>query len=306
MPVLTAPLLLAWLALAPVGEPSSTEGARQFDAPGLDPAAVERGLRARLGDEVERWQIEVRAGEVVGTFEVEWSAVDRRPEQRTIAVVGTTDEDRSRELAATLALILLESSANTEPEPEPDPTPGPVESEPVEPEPVEPKPKPVTVPVAVVGVEGHAGLGPLGDLDPSLGVGIGGGVWVVRDILQPRVRVGWARSQTDELVVDGINVGAGLAVGYPLRRWWFGALVLPAFKWTRGSEVKANTALSGGGEVSAMVQYRRPRLVLGLRTGIETTFRPVRIRGSEDAIRWGPVRWMLALEIGVGIGTRIR
>ena len=62
--------------------------------------------------------------------------------------------------------------------------------------------------------------------------------------------------------------------------------------------------LGGGGELTALVQYRRPWLVVGLRTGVETTFRPLRIRGNNDVIAWGPVRWLLVLELGLGLGRR--
>jgi hypothetical protein len=93
-----------------------------------------------------------------------------------------------------------------------------------------------------------------------------------------------------------------LAGGAPVGRWWIGVLALPTFKWTRGIDRKPAVALSGGGEATAMVQYRGRRWTLGLRTGVETTFRPVLVRGANDVIRWGPVRWVLVLELGIGLG----
>ncbi|MFV8750964.1 hypothetical protein ACNOYE_10505 [Nannocystaceae bacterium ST9] len=289
--VLARVAFAALLLFAPSEPP-----ARSFAAEGLDAAALESGLRVRVGEVIDQWGIEILATELRGTYAIELRPPgDRAPERRVVSLVGETDEDRSRELAATLALILLEEG---EGEPEF------VEPELIEPEPVEPEPESAAIelPRATLSLEGHFGVGPPSAPDPDYGVGLGAGAWLVRDHLQPRVRARWAHSSGDNLRVDGFGIGAGLAGGLPWRRWWFGVLALPTFKWTRGFDRKPSTALSGGGELSAMVQYRRPWLVVGLRTGIETTFRPVLVRGSNDVIRWGPVRWLLVLELGLGLG----
>ncbi len=282
---MSVPFVLAWafaalLMLAPA-EP-------RFVAEGLDPVALESGLRLRVGPILDAWGIAVRATDLRGTYELELLAPgSSEPNVRVVSLVGETDEDRSRELAVMLALILAESPAPVLP---PTPTPVPV------------LPRTPVLPRMVVALESHVGLGPIRQPDLDLGLGLGAGVWVVRDHLQPRVRAGWSHSSGESLRVDGLHVGAGLASGVPLGSWWLGVLVLPSFKWTRGVDRKPSIALSGGGELTAVVQYRRPRLVVGLRTGVETTFRPVLVRGSNDVIRWGPVRWTLVLELGLGLG----
>lgn len=287
MPFVLARVALATLLIFAPGEPSSL----RLAAEGLDPVALESGMRVRVGDVIDGWDIEVRATSLRGTYEVELRAPERpEPELRVVSLVGETDEDRSRELAAILALIIMESPGS---ELEPEPV--------LEPEP-DPLPEPRFVPRVALSLEGHVGLGPPRQPDMDLGAGLGAGIWLARHHLQPRLRAWWSRSSGEQLRVDGVSVGAGLAGGAPVGRWWFGVLALPTFKWTRAIDRKPAIALSGGGELTAMVQYRRPHWVIGLRTGVETTFRPVLARGSNDVIRWGPIRWLLVLELGVGLG----
>jgi hypothetical protein len=282
--VLARVALGALLTFAPGESPSL-----RLAAEGLDEVALESGVRVRVGNRIDGWDIEVRATELRGTYQIELREPEHsEPELRVVSLVGETDEDRSRELAATLALIIMEA-----PDPMHDPQ---LEAD------REPVPEPRFVPRAVLSLEGHVGLGPPRHLDMDLGAGLGAGVWLARHHLQPRLRAWWSHSSAEDLRVDGVSVGAGLAGGAPIGRWWIGLLALPTFKWTRGIDRKPAVALSGGGELTAMVQVRRPRWVLGLRSGIETTFRPVLIRGSNDVIRWGPVRWVLVLELGVGLG----
>lgn len=283
----TSALLVACLLAPPVHE---------LDTEGIDAAKLDAGLRARVGDEVDAWQIEIRATELRGTYEVTLLGPGRsEPEHRQVNLVGQTDEDRSRELASMLAVIIdLEpDEADGEPELEPEPQPDPV-----------PESKPFIVPRATISLEGHVGMGPPREPDTDAGLGLGVGAWLLDDHLQPRVRATWSRSQGQDLRVDGLSIGAGLAGGVSLGHWWLGALALPVFKWTRGESVRPATVVGGGGELTALVQYRRPWLVVGLRTGVETTFRPLRIRGNNDVIAWGPLRWLLVLEVGLGLGRR--
>lgn len=273
-------------------------------AQGIDPVILDAGLRVRVGEAIDDWQIEIRATELRGTYEVTLRGPDHgEVERRQVNLVGQTDEDRSRELASLLAVIIeesIEAKVATAKDPEPDPEPEP-QPEP-EPEQPEPQPRPLMVPRAAISWEGHVGAGPLRDPDIDLGVGLGVAGWLVRDHLQPRVRAWWSRSSGEDLRVDGVSVGAGLAAGAPIGHWWVGVLALPVFKWTRAESIRPATVLAGGGELTALVQYRRPWLVIGLRTGVETTFRPLRILGNNDAVRWGPFRWLLVLEVGLGLG----
>lgn len=273
----TAPILIAaWLAIAPLGETGL-----DLDAEGLDADAVEAGLRARVGDELELWSITVER-ETPTRYRVELRRGDARPDRRVVTLAGPTDEDRSRELAATLALILDEA--------DPVGAPDPVQ---VEPE--------LDLPIGFVALEGQINLGPPRDLDPSFGLGLGGGLWLLGDHLQPRARVGWSHSWVGSLDVHQVFAGLGLAGGAPVGRFWFGALALPAVKWTYARQISSSSAWFGGGEVSVLAQYRRRHFVVGLRTGIETTFPAPRVPGTREVIRWGHVRWLAVLELGFGI-----
>jgi hypothetical protein len=264
--------IVAWLAIAP-------ETGLDLAAQGLDPTAVEEGLRARVGDELDRWSISVER-ESETNYRVELRREGAAPEVRSVFLEGPSDEDRSRELAATLAVIIDEADELGASDPEP--------------------PR-LELPTGFMVLEGHVGLGPPRDLDPDFGLGLGGGAWLLRDHLQPRVRVGWSHSWAGALEVHQVHAGLGLAGGASVGRFWFGAMVLPALKWTYARQVRSDTAWFGGGEVSVIAQYRRKHFVIGLRTGIETTFPAPRVPGTREVIRWGHVRWLGVIEIGWGV-----
>lgn len=268
--------LFAALLSAPVDRPT-----HEFDAPGLDAAAVELGLRARAGDELEGWAIMVESvGGARYSLRLRGPG-DELEEQREIELTGQTDEDRSRELASTLALIIEDHGEIGAP--------------------LAPR-----LPRAFVAVEGHLGLGPPRAPDLDLGVGLGGGVWLLRDHLQPRLRVAWSHGWSGALRVNQLDVGLGLAAGASVggsRRpnlLWIGGLVMPTFSWNHIEQVRSATIWSGGGELGVLAQLRLPRLVVGVRTGVETTFPAIRALGSPDVIRLGHLRWLLAIELGLG------
>lgn len=269
-----APILIAaWLAVAP-----ASEAALDLDAEGLDADALELGLRARVGDELDAWSITVER-ESPTRYRVELRRGSARRDRREVILEGPTDEDRSRELAATLALIIDDSEDLGASNPA----------------------APVQLPVGFIVAEAHVELGPPRDLDPSFGLALGGGAWLLGDHLQPRVRVGWSHSWAGPLDVHQVHAGLGLAGGAAVGRLWIGALVLPSFNWTYARQVRASSGWFGGGELSAVVQYRRRHLVVGLRTGIETLFPAPRVPGTQAVIRWGHVRWLGVLELGFGV-----
>lgn len=272
---------VAWLAIAPASE-------LDLQAEGIDDAALEAGLRARVGDELDCWSISIER-EAANTYRIELRRAGTRPDLRTVVLAGPTDEDRSRELAATLAVILDEAKQ-----------PEPTEAEPTQPDPTQPG-RDLDLPKGFVVLEGHVHHGPARDPDLAFGLGLGGGAWLLRDHLQPRVRVGWSHSWAGPLDIHQVQAGIGLAGGAALGRFWLGALVLPALKWTYARQVTSSTAWFGGGEVSLIAQYRRRHFVVGVRTGIETTWPAPRIPGTREVIRWGHVRWLGVLEIGFGV-----
>ena len=292
MPASASLLIAAWLAVAPI------ESVAGFDAEGLDPVAVEAGLRVRLGDELDRWSIRVRY-ESPTRYRVELRLVGSaavQADQRVVILEGPSDVDRSRELASTLALIIeeadgelggLEAEPETIPKTDPDTDLNPAAD--------------LELPVGFVVVEAHVGLGPPRKLDPDFGLGLGAGAWLLGDHLQPRVRVGWSHSWAGALEVHQVNAGLGLAGGTALGRFWVGALVMPAIKWTYARQISSSSGWFGGGEASLIVQYRRPHVVLGLRTGVDTTFPAPRVPGTQDVIRWGHLRWLCVFEVGIGV-----
>ena len=254
---------------------------RDLDAVGLDPAALESGLRARVGDELDEWSIQIELRERNHYVLVLRGPGERFEEQREIELSGQTDEKRSRELAASLALIIDSRVEGADEALAPVPVRG------------------------FIALEGGVGLGPPRALDPGLGAGLGGGAWLVRDHLQPRARVAWSHSWSGALRVHQLDVGVGLAVGAPVGesgRLWIGGLAMPGFSWNHIQQVRTATIWTGGGELGVLAQVRLPRWVLGVRTGIETTFPAVRALGSPDVIRFGHLRWMLGLELGAIFG----
>jgi hypothetical protein len=283
-----APLLVACLAIAPADEAGVFA-----DVEGLDPVALEASLRARVGDELDRWSITV-IRESPTQVRVELSPIagsHAKSITRSLTLEGDDDEDRSRELASTLALLLDELGdddlGSSSPAPDPAATPSGER------------------PDGFVALEGRVELGPPRDPAMSLGLGLGGGVWLLDDHLQPRARVGWSHAWASGpnglIELHQFHVGGGLAGGAAFGRLWFGALVLPTVKWTYARQHSSSSAWFGGGELSALAQYRRERLVIGLRTGIETTFPAARARGTQDTLRWGHLRWLCVFEIGLGI-----
>ena len=258
------------LTAALLGSPAD-QPARDFEARGVDADAVETGLRARVGDVLEDWTIDVRfegSRRYVLTLR---GPRDDADDVRSVRLEGRTKVDRSRELASMIATI-IESRT-----------------------PVYPR--------GFLALEAHLAAG--SDLD--LGLGLGGGVWLLRDHLQPRMRVAWSHGWAPSLRVNQLDVGVGLAAGAPVDssgNLWLGGLVMPTLTWTHASNhaegIGTASTWSGGSELCVLVQYRLPRFVVGVRTGIETTFPAVRVVAGTDELRFGPVRWLLAIELGLG------
>jgi hypothetical protein len=291
--VWAAAVVAAMVLTAPAGE-HRYAGEHRFAAGGVDAEAVAAGLRARVGAVIDEWGITVEA---VGgqTYRVELLGPDGMTQIREVTLDGQTNEDRSRELASTIALIIQSLPSVEGPEPEPETT-----------DPDPDKPARVT---GLLLLEGHVGLGPPRDLDEDFGLGLAGGAWVVREHLQPRAAVRWSHSWAGDLRVHQFSGRLGLAAGAPLGRFWLGVLAMPAVEWTHAQQVRTGSAWSVGGEASLLGQFRHQRwpsaadgrgqLVIGLRSGIETTFPAPRATGTQDVIRWGHLRALLVIEIGL-------
>jgi hypothetical protein len=277
-----AAVVAAILFAAPAGEVTLRDGVT-----GIDAQAVQEGLRARVGEAAAEWAIEIgQVGEQA--YRVDLIGPDGQVLQREVSLEGATSEDRSRELASTIALII--QAADEEPVRE-----GPAPEEPVRegPEPERDRPRGLLL------VEGHVGLGPPRDLDQDFGLGLAGGAWLVREHLQPRAAVRWSHSRAGDLRMHQVSARLGVAAGAPVGAFWLGVLAMPAIEWTHASQIGTASTWSGGGEASLLGQFRHGKFVVGLRTGIETSFPAPVAHGTRDLIRWGHLRALLVLEIGL-------
>lgn len=276
------PLAALWLLSAPPLEVRSAT---------VDPARTEAGLRARVGDDLGGWTITVDDTAETDLVAVHLRAPDGRLVDRQLVLTGTTLEDRSRELAASLALLIE----------------APPPSGPADPGPTDPDPAPDPDPPPSPRIRGFLGLGPRLELGRGLlvdgGVDLEGGVWLLRDHLQPLVGLGLSGAQQTGVSLLHLRLGAGLAVGAPLPRGlWLGAHALVHALWLRASDARDATVWSSTSDLGALLQYRGPRLYLGLRTGVDLTLPPLNVVGQRAEVRRGPARWFVGLSVGVRFG----
>ncbi|MCY1009127.1 hypothetical protein OV079_26900 [Nannocystis pusilla] len=93
--------VVAWLALA--------AAPLELHTTAVDPRLTEAGLRARVGDELDAWTIDVRAGAGERELDVRLRGPDGASRTHRLSLSSDTREDRSRELAASLALLMDEA-----------------------------------------------------------------------------------------------------------------------------------------------------------------------------------------------------
>lgn len=260
-------------------------------ADAVDPALTEAGLRARA--DLQGWTITVTQGPTAHTVDVKLRAPDGSQRRRRLKLTGETAEDRSRELAASLALLM------DEPGDPPAPAPSPPPAEP-EPAPAEPPPPPP--------IRGWLALGPRVSLGTSVlaeaGVDLMGGAWLVRDHLQPIGSLGVAGATQGGVSLLHARVGAGLAAGAPLRdrRIWLGGQVLVHALQVRAYDATTAATWLSSTELGGLMQYRGQRLMFGLHTGVDLTLPPLTVQGTHARVRRGPARWTLGVVLGVAFG----
>jgi hypothetical protein len=252
----------------------------------FDPGATAAALEVRLGRRADDWEITV-ADELEGSDAV----VQLRSKQgddvvRSFVVTGDTTEDRSRELAAALALVIEEYLP-----------PEHVEPPPAKPQP--PPPPPRKRPEGWLAFGGRVGLGR--PLDVDAGPTLRGGVLWGRRILQPIVSVAWSRSRERGLTLDGIRFGAGVAIGgdLPGTPLWLGGAVVPHALLAFARHTERDRGWSSATELSALLQVRARWFFGGLRVGAEITEPPLRAQGTDASLRWGHVRLLVGLELGL-------
>lgn len=320
MSVPSLALLVAARLLAPAieGEPppasdgTESEGAspQATAAPGIDPAlrirsqhvdaaAVQQGLRLRVGEGWQRWAIEVDDAVAAGQVDVRLRDRGGHVHARTLTLEGETVDERSRALASSLALLVEQLDASSERSPTP---------------PAAGEPTPVPVPDRRAPISGFIGVGPRVALNPGspvdvdAGVSLAGGAWLAREHLVPVGELAWARSRAGDLTVDALRMGAGLlggAAGKRGRAWAGGGALLRA-QW---AEARASTTASGwwaSPAVMGAIQYRGRILVVGAWLGADVLLPPLRARGDAQGLRWAMIRPMATLHVGLRLPPRRR
>ena len=216
---------------------------------------------------------------------------------RSFELHGETVEERSRELAAALALVIEQHATDTSPPPPREPPPKPPPKPPQGPAP----------PEGWLAVGGRTSVG--SPADPEGGVTLRGGATWGRRILQPIATIGSSHARRESLRVDGLRVGAGLALGAPIPRSpvWIGGAAVPQVAWTVARGRGRATGWTSVTELGALVQLRlRGVLLVGLRVGVELAAPPL-IRAQRrrpPALRNRAVR--RGLELGVLLHTKNR
>lgn len=262
-------------------------------ADAVDPQLTEAGLRARAGD-LEGWAIAVVPGPEPRAVDVVLRAPDGSTRRRRLALEGATIEDRSRELAAGLALLMEAPGDPPVAAPPPPPTT----------EPSPPEPQPPSAPL----VRGWIAAGPRVELGTGVlaeaGADVVGGAWLAREHVQPIASVGLTGAAQSGISLLHTRVGAGLAVGaaLPDPRIWLGGHVLAHALWVRARDATTASTWLSSTQIGALLQYRGRRLVLGLHTGVDLTRPTVSVQGDRGRLRRGPARFVAGLVIGVAFG----
>ena len=263
----------------------------------IDPAAAAAGLHARVGP-LDDWTVGVADTTAAGVVKLQLRGPDGRTQRRRVALTGTTAEDRSRELAASLALIIEQWD---------DPPSAPARSSPPTSTPSSSTvagPAPLATPSAV---RGWLGIGPRLGLGRALvegGLDLQGGLWLLRGHLQPLASLGWSSSARDRLRMHTLRLGLGLALGAPLHggRLWLGGHALGHAAWTHADRGRLTSAWASSTELGGLFQYRAGRWVAGLRSGLELALPPQPARADLARGDRGPLLWFLALNFGVVFG----
>lgn len=295
-----SPALTALVSLALVAPPQL-----DLDAAAIDTQVATQGLRARVGD-LDDWRITVRdatsgaSQELV--VEVWLRAPDGSQHRRRLPLAGTTTEDRGRELAASLALLMEQWDDRPADAP---PSSAPARALPRD-RPAEagaPGPLVATAPRA----RAWLGLGPRLELarwPPEAGLDLLFGGWLLAERLQPMLSAGWSATGRQGLSVQTLRLGAGLAAGRPLARgrWWLGAHALVHALWARAQDSRSATLWASSSELGGTFQVRGARWFVGLRTGLDLALPELRVRGNTAYLRRGPVQWVLGVSFAMIFG----
>jgi hypothetical protein len=290
-----SPALTVLVALALVAPPRL-----DLHAAAIDTQVTTQGLRARVAD-LDDWTITVGdaatdAATQELAVEVWLRAPDGSDHRRRLPLAGTTTEDRSRELAASLALLIEQWDERS-------PSPPPAPSSARVPDTRAPGPMPAAAPRA----RAWLGLGPRLELGRSLlegGLDVQGGAWLLREHLQPLASLGWSASASAGLSLHTLRLGLGLAAGAPLprSRMWLGAHALAHGAWTTANDRRNASTWASSSELGALMQIRWPRWQVGVRTGVDLALPPLKVKGDHARLQRGPAQFVLAVQIGLIFG----
>ncbi|MFZ6184655.1 hypothetical protein [Nannocystis pusilla] len=299
--MLLALAILAVLAAAPI----------EVGTDLVDAGKLETGLRARIGAELDDWQVRVTPTGLAGQVQVSIARRDGQSFGQTVQLAGKTVEDRTRELAAGIALLI-----EVYPQQQPPPAAAGTTTAPptASPDGQEPQPRPPGSPEQPAppprpALRGWLGLGPRIELGSGLpydaGVDLMGGLWLVREHVQPILSLGFSGGAHRGISVLHGRFGAGAAFGAPLGprdRLWLGAHVLGHAMYIHAAEKATDATWLSSTEIGGLLQYRGRRLFLGLRTGVDLTLPTVSIRGTRGVVRREVPRWCFGLMVGVVFG----
>lgn len=290
-----SPALTVLVALALVAPPRL-----DLHAAAIDTQITTQGLRARVAD-LDDWTITVGdattdAATQELAVEVWLRAPDGSDHRRRLPLAGTTKEDRSRELAASLALLIEQWDERS-------PSPLPPSSSARVPDTNAPGPMPAAAPRA----RAWLGLGPRLELarwPPEGGVDLLFGAWLLAERLQPLLSAGWSATGRQGLSLQTVRLGAGLAAGSPLARgrWWLGAHAVVHALWARAHDSRAATLWASSSELGGTFQVRGARWFVGVRTGLDLALPELRVRGNTAYLRRGPVQWVLGVSFAMILG----
>jgi hypothetical protein len=260
----------------------------------VDGGAVDAALAIRAADEATTWSIAIDDASRT-EVRVLLRHDSGREVHRTYALAGTTVEERSRELAAALALVLEQQrDASTRTGAKRSPADRRSESVP---------PAQAVAPSGWIAAGARLAAGRPADVDG--GATVRGGLWWGRRILQPMAQLASVHARRGGLRVDGVRVGVGLGAGAPWRQWWFGGAVLGQLTWTRARDRGADGRVGSSTEITGVAQWRaRSGLFVAGRVGLDVTAPPLRARGDAERLRFGPVRAVLGVEVGLQLPWR--
>ncbi|MBK8238668.1 MAG: hypothetical protein IPK74_24340 [Deltaproteobacteria bacterium] len=243
----------------------------------VDDEATRRALTVRAGASADAWSIDVDDGSAPSEVRATLRHRGGREVQRSFVLASATTEERSRELAAALALVIEQQA--------------PIDAAP----PTASLQTAVRDPIGWLAVGARLGAGRPADVDGGATLR-GGARWRYVQVVGSWASV---HSRRDRLAVDGVRVGGGAAFGGSVGPWWIGGQVLPQLQWLFVRDRGRARGVTATTELAALAQLRTHGVWLGLRAGLELATPPVRLLGADDALRFGRARFVLGVEIGL-------